>query len=393
MSELPNSTTRPIPARGRLLIVDDETAQLQALCEVLRLEGYVTEGFAAPRAALQSIAPGRYDLLLTDLTMPGMDGIELIAAAQRIDPDLGAIVMTGNGTIDTAVQAMQNGALDYILKPFRLVVILPVISRAQDLQRLRRENAALLANERRHAADLAAAYQDLEAFSYSVSHDLRAPLLFVRDFAQRLENDFGERLGEEGQRLVRIIRDGSRSMDEMVVGLLAFARASRQPLEARLLDMQPIVKACLDEARAAAPVQPGAMPPQIDIGALPLAMADPTVIRHVWGNLIGNALKYSARREPPRISISGRSEGSETIYTVADNGIGFDMRYSDKLFGVFRRLHSARDFPGAGVGLAIAHRVVRRHGGRLWAQSVPDEGSQFHFSLPATGPRQAEDLP
>jgi light-regulated signal transduction histidine kinase (bacteriophytochrome) len=120
----------------------------------------------------------------------------------------------------------------------------------------------------------------------------------------------------------------------------------------------------------------------VEIGDLPGALADPTVIRHVWGNLIGNALKYSARRDQPRVSISGRSEGAEAIYTVADNGVGFDMRYADKLFGVFRRLHSAEDFPGTGVGLAIAHRIVQRHGGRIWAESTPDEGSRFNFSLP-----------
>mgnify|MGYP001274508709 CR=1 FL=1 len=371
------------PTRGRLLIVDDETAQLRALCETLGLEGFTTEGYASPRAALDALRPGRHELLLTDLMMPEMDGIELIAAARRIDPDIGALVMTGHGTVDTAVQAMRGGALDYILKPFRLNAILPVIQRALDLQRLRRENAMLLASERRHAADLAAAYQDLEAFSYSVSHDLRAPLLFVKDFAQRLEDDFGERLGEDGQRIARIIRDGSSNMDEMVVGLLAFARASRQPLETRLLDMEPIVRACIAEARGSHPVAEGNRDPTVLIGALPAAMADPGVIRHVWGNLIGNALKYSARSDAPRVEITGRVDGAEVIYTVADNGIGFDMRYADKLFGVFRRLHSAKDFPGTGVGLAIAQRVVQRHGGRIWAESTPSEGSRFSFVLPA----------
>jgi two-component system, sensor histidine kinase and response regulator len=368
--------------RGRLLVVDDESLQLQALCETLSCEGYTTEGFASPQAAITALEPGRYDLLLTDLMMPEMDGIELILAMRRIDPDLGAIVMTGNGAIDTAVQAMQVGALDYILKPFRLNVILSIITRALDLQRLRRENTLLLAQERRQAADLAAAYQDLEAFSYSVSHDLRAPLLFVKDFAQRLQDEFGEQLGDEGQRLVGIIRDGSRSMDEMVVGLLAFARASRQPLTAQNIEMQPIVKSCLFDALEAHNGAVHGSTPQVETGKLPAAMADSSVIRNVWSNLIGNALKYSARRDPPVISITGRIDGAEAIYTVSDNGVGFDTRYANKLFGVFRRLHSARDFPGTGVGLAIAHRIVQRHGGRIWAESEPDGGSRFSFTLP-----------
>ncbi|MCC6632848.1 MAG: response regulator [Gammaproteobacteria bacterium] len=371
---------------GRLLIVDDEVAQLRALCETLCFEGYVTEGFSSPLLALAGLKAGRHDLLLTDLMMPHMDGIELVVAARQIDPEMGAIIMTGNGTIDTAVQAMQVGALDYILKPFRLNVMLPVIARALNLQRLRRENAMLLAQERRHAVDLAAAYQDLEAFSYSVSHDLRAPLLFVKDFAQRLQDEYSDQLGEEGQRLVGIIRDGSRSMDEMVVGLLAFARASRQPLQAQRLDMQPIVEACLQDALQAHNGSAPRPTPQIYIEPLPAAMADSVVIRSVWSNLIGNALKYSALRDAPRIDISGSIEGAEAIYTVADNGVGLDMRYADKLFTVFRRLHSARDFPGTGVGLAIAHRIVQRHGGRIWAESSPNAGSRFCFTLPIMAP-------
>ncbi len=148
----------------RLMIVDDETAQMHALCNTLEQEGYATRGFSSAQQALSELQPGEVDLLLTDLMMPGTDGIALIRAARQIDPALGAVVMTGHGTIDTAVQAMQVGALDYILKPFRLNVMLPVIARALDVQRLRHENAELQERERRRSEDLAAAYQDLESF-------------------------------------------------------------------------------------------------------------------------------------------------------------------------------------------------------------------------------------
>lgn len=366
------------PAPGRLMIVDDETAQMRALCETLTLEGYVTSGFDSPLAALEAMRPDAYDLLLTDLMMPKMDGIELIAAARSIDPAIGAVVMTGNGTIDTAVQAMKGGALDYVTKPFRLNVVLSVIARAMDLQRLRRENAALQAMELRRTEELAAAYRDLESFSYSISHDLRAPLLFVKDFAERLEQDFAQPLGEEGQRIVRVIRDGSRSMDDMVVGLLAFSRASRQPLQLVQLDMTPIVRALVKDIRTQYPDSKA----RVSIGDLVPAAADPGVIRNVWSNLIGNAFKYSARRPQPQIRISGHVEGNEAVYEVQDNGAGFDMRYADKLFGVFKRLHNTKDFPGTGVGLAIVHRIVTRHGGRVWVESAPDAGACFRFTLP-----------
>ncbi len=367
---------------ARLLIVDDEIAQLRALCDTLGHEGYATQGFDSPQAALAGLQPGEHDLLLTDLQMPGMDGIALISAVHDIDPDIGAIVMTGNGAIDTAVRAMRNGALDYILKPFRLKEVLPVLVRARDLLRLRRENASLQALERQRAEELAAAYQDLESFSYSISHDLRGPLLFVKDFAARLERDYGEQLDEDGRHVLQVITDGCRSMDDMVVGLLAFSRATRLPVNLVRLDMKAMVRTVVAESRAAHP-NPNAV---VDIGELPQAAADPAVIRHVWSNLIRNAFKYSARRERPHIRIGGRSEGDEVIFSVEDNGAGFDMQYVDKLFGVFSRLHSPRDFQGTGVGLAIAQRIITRHNGRIWARGEPDVGACFEFALPAQPP-------
>jgi two-component system sensor histidine kinase/response regulator len=362
----------------RLLIVDDEAAQMRALCDTLQLEGYVTQGFTSARQALEGLRPGQIDLLLTDLMMPEMDGISLINAARQIDPELGAIVMTGHGTIDTAVHAMQVGALDYILKPFKLNVILPVISRALDVQRLRRENTELRERERRRSEELAAAYHDLESFSYSVSHDLRAPLRSIDGFSQILEDDFAERLGDEGRRIIRIIRGGSQKMDQLIVALLEFSRAGRTALHREPIDMAGLAEAAASEARA---LYTGPEP-LIEIGELPAVEGDATVMRQVWSNLIGNALKYSAKRSQPRVEIGGRVENEEVIYRVKDNGAGFDMRYADKLFGVFQRLHSAEDFSGTGVGLAIVQRIITRHGGRIWAQSSPDQGACFEFSIP-----------
>jgi two-component system, sensor histidine kinase and response regulator len=376
---------------GRLLVVDDETAQMRALCDTLGAEGYTVQGFNSPVVALQSLRPGDFDLLLTDLMMPDMDGIALIAAAREVDPDIGAIVMTGHGTIDTAVQAMQGGALDYILKPFRLKEVLPILSRALDLQRLRRENIILQERERKRSEELAAAYQDLESFSYSISHDLRAPLVFIKGFSEMLEDRFSAQLGEEGLHMLRVIRDGSRNMDQMIVGLLAFSRAGRQPLSMVPLDMNSLVQAAVTEARA---IYKGPVP-QIDIEPLPPAAGDSAVIRHVWSNLVSNALKYSAKREQPKIRISGRIEGDETIYQIEDNGAGFDMKYADKLFGVFKRLHNSEEFAGTGVGLAIVHRIVARHGGRIWAHGEPDVGATMQFALPTKAPPppdQSDDL-
>ncbi|HEY0747784.1 MAG TPA: response regulator [Steroidobacteraceae bacterium] len=373
-----------IPARApaRLLIVDDEAAQLRALCDTLQLEGYSTKGYGSARQALAALRPGDYDLLLTDLMMPDMDGITLINAARERDPDLGAIVMTGHGTVDTAVRAMQGGALDYILKPFKLNVILPVINRALNVQHLRRENAELHARDARQAAELAAAYHDLESFSFSISHDLRAPLRSLDGFAAILENEFAAQLGEEGQRIVGIIRTGSRKMDQLIVGLLELSRSGRSALDIDAVDMTLMADAAAAEAKS---LYTGPTP-HIEILDLPPVEADATLIRQVWCNLIGNALKYSAKRATPKITISGRIENREATYQVRDNGAGFDMRYADKLFGVFQRLHRSEDFSGTGIGLAIVHRIIVRHGGRIWAHGAPDAGACFQFALPVKQP-------
>jgi signal transduction histidine kinase len=361
-----------------LLIVDDEAAQLRALCDTLELENYAVRGFSSARQALAQLRAGAFDLLLTDLKMPEMDGITLIGHAQLIDPSLGAVIMTGHGTIDTAVLAMQGGALDYILKPFKLNVILPVIARALTVQRLRRDNEALQQRERERSEELAAAYQALESFSYSISHDLRSPLMTVDGFAKILEEDYGPQLDEQGRDIVRTIHEGCQRMDQLIVGLLAFSQAGRRPFHRGEIDMSELARAAAEEAMSsyAGPT------PLIEIDDLPPCVGDATVIRQVWCNLIGNALKYSARREQPRIEISGRVEALNAIYRVQDNGAGFDMNYADKLFGVFQRLHGQDEFAGTGVGLAIVHRIVVRHGGRIWANSAPGNGACFEFALP-----------
>jgi two-component system sensor histidine kinase/response regulator len=364
--------------QARLLIVDDEAAQMKALCDTLALEGYATRGFTSPTEALTAVQPGEFDLLLTDLMMPDMDGIALSNAVRARDPGLSAILMTGHGTIDTAVRAMRDGALDYILKPFKLNVILPVIARALEVQRLRREVAELQERERKRSEELAVAYKDLESFAYSVSHDLRAPLRGIDGFAKMLEADFAQILGEEGRRCIGVICDGTKKMDQLIVGLLEFSRASRQQIDLDLVDMTLLARSAAEEAMA---LYSGPAP-RIDIAELPAVAADGTVIRQVWSNLIGNALKYSAKRPEPWIKVSGRIEGREAIYQVEDNGAGFDMSYADKLFGVFQRLHTAREFSGTGVGLAIVHRIITRHGGRIWAHGERDGGACFQFALP-----------
>ena len=249
------------------------------------------------------------------------------------------------------------------------------LMQARLLAREKAHGTELEARVRERTAELEATNRELESFSYSVSHDLRAPLRAVDGYARMLEEDHAARLDDEGRRLLAVVRGASMRMGLLIDDLLAFARLGRQAPQRRPLDMTAL-------AREVAAELNGAGLARIDLPALPQASADPALLRQVWTNLLGNALKYSGKRKDARVEIGGREADAENHYWVRDNGVGFDMRYADKLFGVFQRLHRVEEFPGTGVGLAIVQRVVTRHGGRVWAESRLGEGACFYFSLP-----------
>ncbi|HEX7219185.1 MAG TPA: ATP-binding protein, partial [Burkholderiales bacterium] len=228
---------------------------------------------------------------------------------------------------------------------------------------------------RRRTEALQAANKELEGFSYSVSHDLRAPLRAVDGYARMLEEDHAGRLDEEGRRLLSVVRQASARMGQLIDDLLQFSRLGRQEPAKQPVDMAGLAREVAAELGSASSAA-------IEIGELPRATADRALMRQVWANLVGNALKYSGKRADARIEIGGERNGRENVYWVRDNGVGFDMRYVDKLFGVFQRLHRADEFEGTGVGLAIVQRVVGRHGGRVWAEGKPGDGACFHFALP-----------
>jgi hypothetical protein len=363
------------------MIVDDEVAHMRALCDTLGYEGYEVRGFPSPAEALRNLTPGECDLLLTDLKMPEMDGIELFRAARERDPDIAGIIMTGHGTIDTAVEALQFGALDYVLKPFRLNVILPVIARALEIRRLRIENAALQRREREQALELAAAYQDLEAFSYSISHDLRSPLRAIRGMTEIYLEEADATLDDSGRnRLNQVVRGADR-MNQMIEDLLRFCRLSRAAPTLYRVNLNAITRRVVNDLRAADPQRKI----EVHIDPLPDCQGDPGLIEQVMANLLANAFKFTRDRSDARIEVGSyrtvAPEPEEQIYFVRDNGAGFNMKYAEKLFGVFQRLHSQDQFPGTGVGLSIVKRILERHGGRIWAEGTPDRGATFWFVM------------
>jgi signal transduction histidine kinase len=227
----------------------------------------------------------------------------------------------------------------------------------------------------RHLRD---ANKELEAFCYSVSHDLRAPLRAIDGFSRILVEDYATTLDDEARDFLETIRGNARKMGRLIDDLLEFSRLNRQPLKTETIDMTALVRRALDDLRP----EPDGRGVAVEVGHLPPCMGDPALLKQVYLNFLSNAFKYTRDREDARVEVGSREEESGGVaYFVKDNGVGFDMRYAHKLFGVFQRLHRAEDYEGTGVGLAIVQRVVARHGGRVWAEAEVDKGATFFFTI------------
>jgi PAS domain S-box-containing protein len=254
-----------------------------------------------------------------------------------------------------------------------------ITERRQQEQELRELNTRLEQRVAERTLELELANRELEAFSYSVSHDLREPLRAVNGFSQAVLEDYAKLLPPEGQEHLDAIRQGALRMGKLIDDLLAFSRLSRQPLKRRSVDVRRIVDGCVKALVAAENSRA-----KVLVAELTPCDADAALTQQVFANLLSNAFKYSRKHETPEIEVtSTKSPTGQVVYSVRDNGTGFDMKYAGKLFQVFQRLHRASEFEGTGVGLAIVHRIVTRHGGRIWFDSAPNRGATFSFTLEA----------
>jgi FixJ family two-component response regulator len=362
--------------RPRLLIVDDENAQMRALCDTLALEGYVTRGFSSAQEALATLRPGEYDLLLTDLMMPEMDGITLINAAQQIDLAIGAIVMTGHGTIDTAVKAMQGGALDYILKPFKLNVILPVISRALEVRRLRRENAELVkiaeANERLIILDGAK-----NEFLAVISHELRSPLiglfsvgdLILAGMPQTEDNGKLQGMFERSrQRLLSIIED---------VLLLTQIDVNSEQFHSAPVSLNAALACAAKGATGFADSRHVKFTgPSSNWG---LVVGDQELLARAMRSLLETAVKFSV--EGKSVSIAREVVADTTRVIIESHGLTISSTAMPKFFEVFSIGETLTPGGDLGLGPAVAHRILSLFGASVGVENLEPAGIRLTVSL------------
>ena len=406
-TRMPRNDTRSLLAPKKILAVDDSPTYLDELGGALREEGYDVIPVCSGEEAIELLAVQTVDCILLDLLMPGLSGHDTchrIKAAPSVR-DVPLIILTALDDRSAMIEGLSAGADDYISKSSEFEVLKARV-RAQirrkqfedENRRIREEllrteleatearaareiaetRAILVEELERKNAELEAANKELDAFSYSVSHDLRSPLRAVSGFSNILARDHAAELSTEAQRLLQNVASAAQRMDRLIQDLLRFSRLGRQPLSKRLVRVAPLVHEILIELNK----EEGDRKIEVKVGKLPDIHADSALLRQVFANLLSNAFKFTRGRERAVVEIDCRRDNQEQVFSVRDNGAGFDMQYAGKLFGVFQRLHTQDQFAGTGVGLSLVQRIVNRHGGRIWAEAEVNKGATFHFSLP-----------
>lgn len=387
--------------RVNILLVDDEPANLHALQAVLEPldQNLITANSGTQ--ALRRVLERDFAVILLDVQMPDMSGIEAAAMIRERERSKTTPIIFLTGVVKTAEMMFKGysaGAVDYLMKPVVSGVLRAKVEVFVELAQVRHSLQQEIAERVRIGGemsklnmvleqrneDLTAANSDLEAFSHSVSHDLRMPLRHIQAYVSMIEESALARLTADEQRRLKGVREAAQRMSQLIDDLLAFSRIGRTTMRKAPIDLNALVRAVIAE------LQPEVRNRKVDwtLQHLPYTSGDRALLHQVFLNLLANAVKYTRTRAEGRIQVFAVEQDDELIVGVKDNGVGFDPAYSDKLFGVFQRLHSATDFEGTGVGLANVRRIVQRHGGRTWAESVLNEGATFYFSLPA--PDKAE---
>ena len=365
------------PSSSRLLVVDDDPAQRDALLDTLSDEGYEVEVCASPAAALQRVVATKFHLVLTDLQMPDMDGIELTRLLQNAAPDVVVVLMTGRASVPSVVEAMRNGAIDCIQKPFRAAALLPVIERALQVQQLRASNRRLEAEVQRQFEQLVAVNGELDAFAARISHDLRGPLVNMRGILEMAREDTSNQELPDLKMLGLGVESGNLAL-RMVKDLLDFARLGDQPMELAPVELDKVLRDAMNAVASLTKDRNIIW----DTAPLPCILGQEGLLLQAFVNLLSNAIKYTSGKEAAQITVKAVASAASAVeICFTDNGAGFESKLADQLFKPFRRLHSNDQFIGEGMGLANVRRIVERHGGSVRAAGSPGEGAEFTLTF------------
>jgi two-component system, sensor histidine kinase and response regulator len=355
-----------------ILVVDDEPQNIELLEAYLVPEGYEIVKAANGEEALGKLSDKQIDLILLDVLMPGIDGFEVTRRVRQDNTHrlLPIILVTVLRDTEDRVKGIEAGCDDFISSP---VDKMELLARVRSLLKVKAYND-LISNYRK---ELEAANKELEAFTYSVSHDLRAPLRAVDGFSRILLDKYAPQLPPDAQRYLSLVRSNTLQMGHLVDDLLAFSHLGRQAMIKNQVKPAALVREAWDLLRS----EQDGRHVKLTVGNLPSCQGDRALLKQVFVNLLSNALKFTRKRDPAVIEVGCIRKDGENVFFVRDNGVGFDMRYVGKLFGVFQRLHRSKDYEGTGVGLAIVQRIVHRHGGRVWAEAELDKGATFFLTL------------
>jgi two-component system, sensor histidine kinase and response regulator len=388
-------------ARASILLVDDQPEGLLALEAILCDLGADLVKARSGREALLHVLEQDFAVVLLDVQMPEMDGYEvasLIRGKERCQHTPIIFLTASHMAAEHRMHGYAVGAVDYMFKPIEASIlrskvrVFVELARQQELIRQQAQQLCLAEQEARELAtgraklireledsnrELETVNRELEAFSYSVSHDLRAPLRIIDGFSQALLEDCGPALDQKGQDHLQRVRRATQRMSELIDDLLKLAHVSRTELQLTQVDLSQLAGSVADDLQRGDPSRRVSFA----IDRSMIAESDARLVRVIFENLLGNAWKFTGKTADPRIEVGAEPGPEGTVYTVRDNGAGFEMARAARLFTPFQRLHSQQDFPGTGIGLATVRRIVDRHGGRIWAEGAPEKGAKVSFTL------------